>query len=75
MNSVAKTPEAYNVDNPLQAKRSSGQKDTTGTHNSKGVELLRSSGTIRIPYPELRLWLARGYPRSRPPVLFDARYW
>jgi len=51
--------KAYNVDNPVQAKRSSGFRDTTPTRSTpKRVELLRSSegqSVIFLPRAALRL--------------------
>jgi hypothetical protein len=41
------SPKDLNMDNPVQAKRSSGQNGITPVPNSEGVELLRSSGDRR----------------------------
>jgi len=58
------------VDNPLQAKRSSGVTDITPVHlTPKWVELLRSFGGQRAASTPSCASLARGYPRVRPTVL------
>jgi hypothetical protein len=58
--------KALNMNNPLQAKRSSGSTTmTTLSINSEGVELLRSSGEIRRPAPSCAS-LARGYSHVSP---------
>ena len=61
---------AYPVNNPVQAKRSSGWKDILlPSPTPVGVELLRSSEGDRGFYTPCCASLARGYPYSRPAVL------
>ena len=62
--------KAYHVDNPVQAKRSSGWKGILfPSPTPLGVELLRSSDGERDFHTPSCASLARGYPHSRPTVL------
>ena len=68
--------KAYHVDNPVQAKRSSGEKDLSHLPTTPlGVELLRSSGERGVlpPTPSCAS-LAGGYPRLRPSVLLNVHH-
>jgi len=62
--------KAYNVDNPVQAKRSSGWKNVSYLPATPlGVELRRSSRDGESALTPSYALLARGYPHLRPSVL------
>jgi len=69
-NCVSIRRNAYDVDNPVQAKRSSGWKNVSYLPATPfGVELLRSSRDGESSLTPSYASLARGYPHLRPSVL------
>ena len=69
-NYVSIRRKAYDVDNPVQAKCSSGWKNVSYLPATPlGVELRRSSGDGESSLTPSYASLARGYPHLRPAVL------